>query len=502
MAGIQKYSALKYSADEERQMSAGHVPSRRIINNSAFPNDDGSAAFRYLAPGAAERPEMYQLDDQYSFIHSEDDDNSLNNRQHYSKRAERGSGLQDSLCSPVDNDTKYRYINTERDLSLSLDRHTDFRNFCDTPEDDLSVRKYLAVSVGVVSLITENLLSHPFIVLRRQCQVFHASEKYHLTPISLIPSIIHLHKRQGVTTLWKGLGSCLLVRGMSMGVDDLIAKLTTWPKDVDSRTSVKRFGQHLILKCVSIAVVMPFYAASLVETVQSDIASEKPGIFDVFREGGQRLLSWSSPQKGRMLPVWALLGPSVSLGLTKYIFSLFVRGISSHIIRRSIQNNQEQKGAKVKDDSLIIQNVQIYSNLISILTSEILFYPFETILHRLQLQGTRTIVDNLDSGYSVVAILTNYQGARDCYRTTIATEGISGLYKGFGAIVLQFAAHIAVIKITKWVVGQITEVISSKPPAKVVQYYNLDRAAASSSTTISRSLSSSSNIAGSVENVE
>jgi hypothetical protein len=35
-----------------------------------------------------------------------------------------------------------------------------------------------------------------------------------------------------------------------------------------------------------------------VETVQSDIASEKPGFFDVFREGMCRLVSWSSPQKG------------------------------------------------------------------------------------------------------------------------------------------------------------------------------------------------------------
>lgn len=504
MAGIKKYSALKYSEDDERRFAAGghgHPSGRRNLNNSGFPSEDGS--HRYLDAGSREElDDMYQVENPYLFMPSEEEDNSLNNRQHFSKRAERGSGLQDSLGSPIDNNTNFRYSNTDRDLSLSLERQTDFRNLCDTPEDDLSVRKYLAMSVGVVSLITENLLSHPFIVLRRQCQVFHVSEKYHLTPITLIPSIIHLHKRQGITTLWKGLGSCLLVRGMSLGLDDAISKVSSWPKDVDSRTTFKRFGQHLILKCISIAVVTPFYAASLVETVQSDIASEKPGIFDVFREGGKRLVSWSAPQKGRMLPIWALLGPSVSLGITKYVFGLFVRGISSHIIRRSIQKSQEQRGAKLKDDSLNSQNVQIYSNLISILTSEILFYPFETILHRLQLQGTRTIVDNLDSGYSVVAVLTNYQGATDCYKTTIATEGVSGLYKGFGAIVLQFAAHIAVIKITKWVVGQITEVISNKPPAKVVQYYNLDRAAASSSTTISRSLSSSSNVAESIQNVD
>lgn len=66
--------------------------------------------------------------------------------------------------------------------------------------------------------------------------------------------------------------------------------------------------------------MLPFYTASLVETVQSDIASEKPGIFDVFREGANRLIAWHVPQKGRMIPIWALMGPSIGLGISKYIF--------------------------------------------------------------------------------------------------------------------------------------------------------------------------------------
>ena len=44
-------------------------------------------------------------------------------------------------------------------------------------------------------------------------------------------------------------------------------------------------GQHLLLKSVSLAVITPFFSASLVETVQSEIASERPGILDVFKEG-------------------------------------------------------------------------------------------------------------------------------------------------------------------------------------------------------------------------
>lgn len=59
-----------------------------------------------------------------------------------------------------------------------------------------------------------------------------SSERYHLVPITLVPVIIHLHQRQGVTALWKGLGSCLLVRGLSLAVEDVFTKFTPWPKYV------------------------------------------------------------------------------------------------------------------------------------------------------------------------------------------------------------------------------------------------------------------------------
>lgn len=107
-----------------------------------------------------------------------------------------------------------------------------------------------------------------------------------------------------------------------------------------------------------------------------------------------------------------------------------IKSISTRILQFRMNSIQEQRGAKSRDIETETHDIEIYSTLISMMTTEILFYPFETILHRLQLQGTRTIIDNLDSGYSVVPILTNYEGAVDCYRTTIAAEGVSGLYKG------------------------------------------------------------------------
>lgn len=205
-----------------------------------------------------------------------------------------------------------------------------------------------------------------------------------------------------------------------------------------------------------------------------------------------------------------------------FYLRLAIKNCSMRCMQYRLKNAQEQRGAKPKDEEMEKQNIEIYSTLLSVVSTEVLFYPFETIMHRLQLQGTRTIIDNLDSGYSVVPILTSYEGATDCYRTTIATEGVSGLYKGkiiiqkicafhyckishfsgFGAMVLQFAAHIAVIKLTKWIVTQVMDMVANKPPAKVTEFYNLETSLKSSpaegddftreaeSNTISKSISS------------
>lgn len=72
----------------------------------------------------------------------------------------------------------YKYVNSTRDLTLPLQKHRNDQKLYESPDDEeVSLRKYLGVSVGLVSLITENLLSHPFVVLRRQCQVHHSSSR-------------------------------------------------------------------------------------------------------------------------------------------------------------------------------------------------------------------------------------------------------------------------------------------------------------------------------------
>lgn len=89
--------------------------------------------------------------------------------------------------------------------------------------------------------------------------------------------------------------------------------------------------------------------------------------------------------------------------------------------------------------------------------------------YRLHLQGTRTIIDNLDSGYEVTPILTSYLGTKDCLETVQHEEGMPGLYKGFGALLLQYAAHFVVVKVTKLVLTELTTLFrSSKPKQEAV----------------------------------
>lgn len=139
---------------------------------------------------------------------------------------------------------------------------------------------------------------------------------------------------------------------------------------------------------MSFAIITPFYSASLVETVQSDIASEKPGILDVFREGFMRLLTWGGSAKGRMLPIWALVLPTVTLGIVRYFFSLVVEGVASKKMYSRYIFKQISTGALSRNsaDTSAVQEIQFNASLIALITTEAVFFPFETILHRLHLQ--------------------------------------------------------------------------------------------------------------------
>ncbi|KAF2361278.1 Mitochondrial substrate/solute carrier [Trinorchestia longiramus] len=377
-----------------------------------------------------------------------------------------------------------------------------------SPKDygDAIAGKYAELSISIVSLMGENLLSHPFIVLRRVCQVDVSSRRFHILPITI--AYASMKSQQGIAVLWKGLGSVLIVKGLTMGVEDAVSKFTPLPKEVYAGSSVRSVSQHLLLKCVSLAVVTPFLAASLVETVQSSVACESPGMFDVFKEGLTRLLSFTQPQIGRLLPIWLVVVPTVAHGLLHYIIGNAASTLAqhaSHAQHLQKQGAARRHGAVAKhysQGSFSDTSTRLHAAFIGHLVADVVLYPLETLVHRcvvalptrnfgaqvrccsthsrlwctgalvlypletlvhrLQLQGTRTIIDSLDSGYDVRPVLTRYEGFWDCLSTTIRDEGALGLMKGFGAVCLQYAVYGAVLKFGHVIVREVSSAFASQ----------------------------------------
>ena len=113
------------------------------------------------------------------------------------------------------------------------------------------------------------------------------------------------------------------------------------------------------------------------ETVQSDIASEKPGIFDVFQEGLYRLLSWSPPQtgstnsfldyvtifqisllssSGRLLPIWIILCPAVLCGTFHYVSSVLSTGLARWGIVSTKKKMQRKQVCSLSVNSVILND--------------------------------------------------------------------------------------------------------------------------------------------------
>ncbi|ELT89994.1 hypothetical protein CAPTEDRAFT_57909, partial [Capitella teleta] len=163
--------------------------------------------------------------------------------------------------------------------------------------------------------------------------------------------------------------------------------------EITRHSSIKKVAQHLLLKGLGFVVTCPFYASSLVETVQSEIASERPGLFDCAREGLARLRSLSTPQVTRQLPIWKVLGPYVLYGTGYYILSSMAQYTALVSLRTDLGEEQSKSPAMTS-----IYYPELIATFTGCLLADIAMFPFETVLHRLLLQGTRTIIDNTDTG--------------------------------------------------------------------------------------------------------
>lgn len=314
------------------------------------------------------------------------------------------------------------------------------------------IQRFAGLGIGLSSVFAENLLSHPFIVLRRQCQVNHSSYWYHLTPFTLFPVVYNLHRQQSLLCTWKGIGSTFVVRGIFLASEGAITEFSPCPREVTRHSRLKKVGLHLLMKSLCCMITTPFQAASLVETVQSEVVTDRVNILDTIKEGFWRVYSpeghWSL-----LMPVWKLWPVCMLHGVTHYVIKSLVQNA---VLRRA--DFRDEKSAE--PSSAVSMQERYYPELMASfsagLLADVLLFPIETVLHRLLLQGTRSIIDNTDTGLDVLPINTKYEGFIDCANCIARQEGITGFYKGFGALIIQYTIHLALLKFTRFLFEQIT----------------------------------------------
>ncbi|GAB5567066.1 solute carrier family 25 member 46 isoform X1 [Prionailurus iriomotensis] len=349
------------------------------------------------------------------------------------------------------------------------------------------LNRFAGFGIGLASLFTENVLAHPCIVLRRQCQVNYHARHYHLTPFTVINIMYSFNKTQGPRALWKGMGSTFIVQGVTLGAEGIISEFTPLPREISHKWNPKQIGEHLLLKSIgnppacwlplwdipahyylgcsihlenyflpgpgpiglTYMVAMPFYSASLIETVQSEIIRDNTGILECVKEGIGRVMGLGVPHSKRLLPLLSLIFPTVLHGVLHYIISSAIQKFVLLILKRKTYSSHLAESTSPVQSMLDAYFPELIANFAASLCSDVILYPLETVLHRLHIQGTRTIIDNTDLGYEVLPINTQYEGMRDCINTIRQEEGMLGFYKGFGAVIIQYTLHAAVLQITK-----------------------------------------------------
>ena len=341
-------------------------------------------------------------------------------------------------------------------------------------------------------VLTECLISHPCLVVRYQCQINGSGRVKHLTPFTLVPFCYNVARHQGTVVLWKGLTSSYVTRGVCFAVETALSDFCNLPRQVTRLSSVKKMSQHMLLKAIAFAVTTPFMATNFVELVQSAIATDQSSVMDylretVFRLSGRGHLATSGT---RLLPIYVLVLPTVCFHMLHYSISQLARATTLSLQRnkysdlssmsRSLQNVDRLSigGGSVVDQSgydsddrnsiasseptsvpfvqpdpareLRIQQQRCLAELLAIFTGNLMadltLYPAQTILHRLYIQGTRTIVDSTDNGLEVLAISTRYSGFFDCAHHIYRDEGIGGFFRGFGAVILQYSLQAVVLR--------------------------------------------------------
>lgn len=276
--------------------------------------------------------------------------------------------------------------------------------------------------INIFEALHRDLITYPFYVLRRSIQVNPLCGNY-LDPLTAGYLFNQICSKYGIDALTKGFSSTLIVRGLHFFAQRAIGSKLYFSFSI----------AHVLL--------IPFYQANFVETVQSTAVAQSCGLRGFF---GYlvNMLFFRHQFPTHFIPIYRLILPTITYELLYfYIDSCFKKTYSS-------STNKWSNPVKERN--------WVYETMITTVTSKfvttVALYPLETILNRLYLQGTRTIIDNYESDFKVLPSISNYEGVFDCYDAIDMTEGKSGFYKGVGFVILQFGIELIALQLLKPVI--------------------------------------------------
>jgi solute carrier family 25 protein 46 len=275
--------------------------------------------------------------------------------------------------------------------------------------------------MNVFEALHRDLFTYPFYLLRRTCQVNPLCDNY-LDPASAGFLLRRICYKFGVDALSKGFSSALIVRGMHITLDHAIAKHEMF---------------HLS-SAIAHLLMIPFYRASFIETVQSTYASETSGLNSFLGCSIGSLLFWNRFST-QVISMHHLIVPTLTYEILYSITNSTIKK-AYHTSGRSVRIDQRE-GEVVYETMMLAVAAKFLTTLA--------LYPLETILNRLYIQGTRILIDNFDNDFKVIPSISNYDGVHDCYEAIQLTEGNSGFYKGVGFLVLQVGLEMTALQLLR-----------------------------------------------------
>lgn len=258
--------------------------------------------------------------------------------------------------------------------------------------------------------------------------------------------------QQGSGVLWKGCFSSLILTTAETISNNIINEIAP----LNNRNFIIK---HIILKGISSFLLIPMYSVHFLRSIQSDLTiTNHWSPLTIFIEPFQRMLGIKTGFYARALPLWYLISLSLPYFVGKhmleyYLNRYFLKIKEENYLKKTDSNYFNNKNQFETVDDIECQLIdtipnlvnrsflRIEANICSIFLANFLLYPYETVLNRLFVQGTRTIVDNLDkTNIGCVAINTRYLSLFDCCRTIFETEGSGGqgFFKGIGFLILKF----------------------------------------------------------------